>query len=63
MSTPAKDKLGSFYSGAQDDLIKVILGKDDPVKMWQDAIKSYDAKGLPDAIAEVNAKVKELGIK
>ena len=63
MSTPAKDKLGAFYSGAQDDLIKVILGKDDPAKMWQDAIKSYDAKGLPDAIAEVNAKAKELGIK
>ncbi|MBD0384101.1 extracellular solute-binding protein [Paenibacillus sedimenti] len=63
MTTPAKDKLGAFYSGAQDDLIKVILGKDDPVKMWQEAIKSYDAKGLQEAIAEVNAKAKELGIK
>lgn len=63
MSTPAKDKLGAFYSGAKDDLIKVMLGKDDPVKMWQDAIKSYDAKGLPEAIAEVNAKAKEMGIK
>lgn len=63
MSTPAKDKLGAIYNSAQDELVKVILGKDDPVKMWQDVIKSYDAKGLPEAIAEVNAKAAEMGIK
>jgi putative aldouronate transport system substrate-binding protein len=63
ISTPAKNKIGVLNATAQDDLIKVILGKDDPVKMWQSIIKSYDGKGLQDAINEVNAKVKEMGIK
>lgn len=63
MSTPAKDKIGGISSTLKDDFVKVILGKDDPVKMWQDAVKSYDAKGLQEAITEVNAKAKEMGIK
>jgi putative aldouronate transport system substrate-binding protein len=63
LSTEAKDKIGGLSNTAMDDLYKVILGKEDAVKMWQDFIKSYDAKGLQEAITEVNAKVEELGIK
>ncbi|RCW48368.1 extracellular solute-binding protein [Paenibacillus prosopidis] len=60
MSTPAKDKL---VVNVMDDLIKVILEKGDPVEMWNATVKGYDAKGLQEAIAEVNAKAAELGIK
>lgn len=62
LSTPAKDAIGGLTATAMDDLYKVILGKEDAVTMWQNAVKSYDAKGLQEAIAEVNAKAAELGI-
>ncbi len=63
MSTPAKDKLGGISATVREDLINVILGKGDPVEMWQSAVKKYDAKGLQEAITEVNAKAQELGIQ
>ncbi|MCC3375213.1 extracellular solute-binding protein [Cohnella sp. REN36] len=54
MSTPAKDKLSAI--NADDDFIKVILSKQDPVDMWHDIVKGYYAnKGLQSAIDEVNA--------
>ncbi|WP_214626008.1 extracellular solute-binding protein [Paenibacillus agaridevorans] len=62
LSTPAKDAIGGLTATAMDDLYKVILGKEDAVTMWQNAVKSYDAKGLQEAITEVNAKAAELGI-
>ncbi|MCL6602828.1 MAG: extracellular solute-binding protein [Paenibacillus sp.] len=60
MSTPAKDKLNV---NVMDDLVKVILEKGDPIELWKATVKGYDAKGLQEAIAEVNAKAEELGIK
>lgn len=61
MSTPAKDKVSGIKW--MDDVYKVILAKGDVEKMWNDVIKSYDAKGLQDAIKEVNQKATEMGIK
>ncbi len=63
MSTPAKDKIGNLMNTAQDELVKVILGKDDPIAMWEKAVKSFDAKGLQEAVAETNAEAVKLGIK
>ncbi|KRF42267.1 extracellular solute-binding protein [Paenibacillus sp. Soil787] len=63
MSTPAKDKIGNLMNTAQDELVKVILGKDDPIAMWEKAVKSFDAKGLQEAIVETNAEAAKLGIK
>ncbi len=63
LSTPAKDKADTLRTEAIDGLVKVIVGKDDPIKMWQDIIKGFDSKGLPEAINESNAKAAELGIK
>lgn len=60
MSTPAKDKL---VVNVMDDLVNVILAKGDPVELWNAKVKGYDAKGLQEAIAEVNAKAQEMGIK
>jgi putative aldouronate transport system substrate-binding protein len=63
MSTPAKNKLGGLNSSIMDDLVKVILGKGDPVAQWQEAVKAYDAKGLQDAIKEVNDEAAKRGIQ
>lgn len=67
MSTPAKDKLAGTLTpnngGIVDDLFNVILNKNDPVESWKAVVKSYDAKGLQEAITEVNAKAQEMGIK
>lgn len=63
MSTPAKDKFGSVFSTVSDELTKVIMGKDDPVQMWQATLKEFDKKGLQDVINEVNAMAKEQGIQ
>jgi putative aldouronate transport system substrate-binding protein len=62
MSTPEKDKIASIGSACVDDMLKVILGKDDPVKMWNDVLKSYEAKGLTKAIDEVTAEAAKQGI-
>ncbi|MCL6459589.1 MAG: extracellular solute-binding protein [Gorillibacterium sp.] len=55
MSTPAKDKLSSI--NFDDDFTRIVLGKDDPVKMLHDTQKNYDGKGLQDAINEVTAEM------
>lgn len=63
MLLPEKDKIASLGNQAQNvDMVKVILGKDDPVKMWQDVIKSYEAKGLKEAIDSVTAEAANKGI-
>ncbi|MFF2479394.1 hypothetical protein [Paenibacillus sp. NPDC058071] len=51
LSTPAKDKLSTI--NFDDDFKRVILGNDDPVVMWKEVLKGYEAKGLQKAIAEV----------
>lgn len=67
MSTPAKDKLAGALTpnngGIVDDFFNVVLNKKDPVEAWKNVVKSYDAKGLQEAITEVNAKAQEMGIK
>ncbi|MCM3629547.1 extracellular solute-binding protein [Paenibacillus glycanilyticus] len=59
MSTPAKDKLSAI--NFDDDFIRIVLGKDDPVKMLHDVQKSYDGKGLQDAIKEVTEQMAKQG--
>ncbi|MDQ6419549.1 extracellular solute-binding protein [Paenibacillus sp. LHD-117] len=61
MSTPAKDKvMGIKFI---DDIIKVVIAKEDPAKMWAEVLKGYETKGLKDAIKEVNEKAAEMGIQ
>ncbi|MBO7744881.1 hypothetical protein I8J29_11795 [Paenibacillus sp. MWE-103] len=59
MSTPAKDKLSTI--NFDEDFTRIVLGKDDPVKMLHDAQKGYDGKGLQDAIKEVTEEMAKLG--
>jgi putative aldouronate transport system substrate-binding protein len=61
MSTPAKDKLGAL--NIADDIVKVIIDKGDAVELWKQAVKSYDAKGVQDAIKEVNEEAAARGIQ
>lgn len=61
MSTPAKDKLSSIKY--IDEITKIIISDDDPAKMWGDAMKSYEDKGLMQAIQEVNDEAKKQGIE
>ncbi|MFC5471818.1 extracellular solute-binding protein [Cohnella suwonensis] len=63
MSTPAKDKFGAVFTTLNDEIAKVVMGKDDPAKMWEATLKEFDKKGLQDAINEVTAKAKEQGIQ
>ncbi|OXS59308.1 hypothetical protein B1A99_11845 [Cohnella sp. CIP 111063] len=58
--TEAKTKLSAV--NPTEDLIKVILGKDDPVEMWRNIVKGYDNKGLQQAIKEVNEAVQAQGL-
>ncbi|WP_248928339.1 hypothetical protein [Paenibacillus hamazuiensis] len=58
--TPAKSKLSAI--NATEDVIKVMLGKDDPVTMWDNIVKGYDSKGLQQAIKEVNDAVQQQGL-
>lgn len=43
------------------DLVKIMLSSEDPVKMLQDDLKAYEAKGLSKLIEEVNAEAAKLG--
>jgi putative aldouronate transport system substrate-binding protein len=61
MFTPAKAKFDSI--NIMNDVTRVIIGKEDPLVMWDRILKEYEAKGLLEAIEEVNAKARELGIK
>ncbi|MDR3173740.1 MAG: extracellular solute-binding protein [Treponema sp.] len=61
MSTPAKDKLASVTQDWMLDMVRVIMGKGDPIQEWKAVIKSY-SPGLDDAIREVNEQAKVLGI-
>ncbi|WP_261306313.1 extracellular solute-binding protein [Paenibacillus andongensis] len=63
MSTPAKNKLGGLNSNIMDDVVKVILSKDDPVAQWKEIVKGYDAKGVQEAIKEVNDEAAKRNIK
>lgn len=63
MSTPAKDKTANLRIDAIGSLLKVIIGKDDPVEMWKKEIKDLYAKGLQDAIEETTKTADEKGIQ
>lgn len=63
MSTPHKDKLPA-KNELEDEFTKVILGKEDAKKMWNDTIQKFkDERGLDEAIDEVTKKAAELGIE
>ncbi|MDF2987906.1 MAG: hypothetical protein K0R50_3416 [Eubacterium sp.] len=55
LSTPTKDK---FSILDHEDILKIMLGKQDAAKMWEDTLKEYEAKGLTRMIEEVNEKAK-----
>ncbi|OCT15178.1 hypothetical protein A8709_13830 [Paenibacillus pectinilyticus] len=61
INSPLKAKVGTLKWG--EALIKVVLGKDDPVKMWQEQIAQFDQKVINDAITEVNDIAAKQGIK
>lgn len=63
ISTPAKTKFGALEPNIMDDIVKVVLGKGDPIAQWKEIVKGYDAKGVPEAIKEVNEEVAKRGIK
>lgn len=63
MSTPLKDKADAFRVQATDEMVKVIIGKDDPVKMWQNVIKGFMDNGLDKAIYETTVTAAKSGIK
>ncbi|CAG7600407.1 hypothetical protein PAESOLCIP111_00393 [Paenibacillus solanacearum] len=58
--TPAKAKLSAI--NPLDDVIKVVLGKEDPAAMWDSIVKGYGNKGLQQAIKEVNEEVRKQGL-
>ncbi|WP_281271032.1 hypothetical protein [Paenibacillus prosopidis] len=41
----------------------MIMCKGDPIALWKEIVKSYDSKGVPDAIKEVNEEAAKRGIK
>lgn len=58
MSTPLK---GKFVVKPGEDLLKIMMG-DQPVEtMVNELMAEYEANGLSDMVAEVNAKATELG--
>jgi len=57
MVTPAKTKI-VFNS---DSLIRVVLSPEDPILGWEKVIDDFRAKGLNQAIYEVNEKAQLLG--
>jgi putative aldouronate transport system substrate-binding protein len=59
-STPAKDK---FTVKNSDIMITIMLGKEDPEKMFNNEVNASKGKGLDQVITEVNAKAQELGLK
>lgn len=61
--TPAKNKFTALGPNILDDIFKVILSKGDPIDQWKEIVKGYDAKGVPEAIKEVNEEVAKRGIK
>ncbi|MFD0692669.1 extracellular solute-binding protein [Paenibacillus sp. GCM10027628] len=63
MSTPAKNKITGLSNNIIDDMVKVMLGTGDPVAQWKEIVKGYDAKGVQDAIKEVNDEAAKRGIK
>jgi putative aldouronate transport system substrate-binding protein len=62
MSSPAKDKASVFESEFLNDMVQVIMGSGDPITAWREIIRGYESRGLTEAIDEVTARAKEMGI-
>lgn len=60
LHTPAKAKLSAI--NVAEDIIRIMLAKEDPVAMWKETVKGYDNKGLQKAIEEVNEAVQAQGL-
>lgn len=60
MNVPAK---ANYSITMKDEVIKVVLGKEDPEKMWKETLERFNKIGLQDVINQVNEKAQELGIK
>jgi putative aldouronate transport system substrate-binding protein len=59
ITTPAKQK---FNVKPGDDIIKMLLSKNDAKTDVENLLKSYEAKGLSKVIEEVNAQATAMGI-
>ncbi len=44
ISTPAKNKFASLDPNIQDDIIKVVLGKGDPIAQWKEIVRAMSRK-------------------
>jgi putative aldouronate transport system substrate-binding protein len=60
ITTPGKEKAGTF--SVTDDMWPVIMGSGDPVAMWKAVVKDYENRGLKEAIEEMTAEAKKLGL-
>lgn len=60
LHTPAKAKLSAI--NVAEDIIRIMLAKEDPVAMWKETVRGYDNKGLQKAIEEVNEAVQARGL-
>ncbi len=55
-----KDQTDLFNAeNIENDFIRVIIGTDDPLTMWNDILDNYYASGLSDYLEAQNAKFKE----
>lgn len=57
MDTPAKNKLSTI--NFIEDVTKIVVSGDDVQKQWDKVLETYKAKGVEDAIKEVNEKLKK----
>jgi putative aldouronate transport system substrate-binding protein len=60
ITTPGKEKAGTF--AVTNDMWPVIMGTGDPVAMWKTVIRDYERRGLTEAINEMTAEAKKLGL-
>lgn len=60
INTTAKTKFSSV--SIKDEVIKVILGKDDPEKMWQSVLQKFSKEGMQTMLDEVNAEAQKKGL-
>ena len=60
LTTPKKD---AFVYNTNDDLLQIMMGNEPVDKMVDDLLANYEAKGLSDMLAEVNAAAAQLGIQ
>jgi putative aldouronate transport system substrate-binding protein len=60
VTTPGKERVGTF--AVTDDVWPVIMGSGDPVTMWKAVVRDYESRGLKEAVEEMTAEARKLGL-